>query len=123
MEVPSSTAGPSGPSVSPAPAIAPDPSDREACRFLGQEVLPRLRKDRRTALVKSVRAAADSGELAPLGRLPERSRRELLEAIENRLDAARHGPSPQAVVRLTSVISATPVPDRGAGRRLAAPAR
>ncbi|MCI4339787.1 MAG: hypothetical protein L3J73_00765 [Thermoplasmata archaeon] len=124
MEVPSSSSGPSGsPSSGPAPIAAPDPVEREACRFLAAHVEPFLARDRRSALARTVRAAISEGRLAPLARLPERSRRDLLEAIEERIEASGRSPSPQAVVRLTSVISSTPVPDRGSGRRLAAPAR
>ena len=123
MEVPSSTSGPSGPSVELAPATAPDPVEREACRFLDDHVRPYLPKEKGSVLNRTIRTVVSEGRLAPLARLPERSRRDLLETIERRIESSGRSPSPLAVVRLTSVISSTPVPDRGAGRRLAAPAR
>ncbi len=117
------SAGASGTSSDPGPSPTPDPTEREACRFLADQVLPYLVRDRRSALARTIRTAVAEGRLAPLARLPERARRDLLEAIEGRIELSGRAPSPMAVVRLTSVISSTPVPERGSGRRLAAPAR
>jgi len=102
---------------------APDASEREACEFLSQQVEPYLRRERRTTLVRAVHSAVNLGRLHALAALPERQRRDLLEAIELRVETSRRAPRPRALVRLTSTISSAPAAERGWGRRLAAPAR
>jgi hypothetical protein len=103
--------------------VASDRIEREACQFLDREVAPALTRARRAVLANAVRGAANRGALAPLGRLPERQRRELLQAIEARVESSRGSPSPSALVRLTSVIAASPRVDPPLVRGLASPAR
>jgi hypothetical protein len=110
-------------SSSATPSAHASPADREACRFLAEQVEPYLKRAQRPALAKAVHSAVAAERLEPLGRLAERQRRELLETIEERIESARTGPSPTALVRLTSVISAVALPDQQFGRRVASPAR
>jgi len=123
MEVPASGGGPSEPVPSAPTLPPPDGAEREACRYLSEVVAPYLTRARRPVLLRAVRTAAREGVLRPLSALPERQRRELLETIEERVDRARPKPTPRAIVRLTSVVAAAPVADRGVRRRLAPPAR
>ena len=124
MEVPSSAPSVSSPPVGRSVAESTGSrADQGACRFLTDELAPYLHRSRRTVLARAVRTAAASGTLASLTKLPERQRRELLEILEARLDATRHGPSPTVVVRLTSAIALPPESDHGLGRRVASPAR
>lgn len=71
----------------------------------------------------AVGAAIAQRALEPLAGLPERTRRELLEAIEACVERAPASATPRAVVRLTSVVGAVALPERALGRRLAPPAR
>ena len=108
---------------SPATANVP-PEVREAAKFLLTEIAPPLARHRRVDLVRAIHDRAADGDLARLGRLPERDRRELLEAIEKRLAGRRRTtPSPATIVRLTTAILALPAPDNLLARRLASPAR
>ena len=96
-------------------------TDRAAIAFLRHDVLPILDGSKREALARSVDEVVVGGELESLSRLPERARRELLCVIEELPAGA--GPSPPAMVRLTSVLSG---PVNQAARLyplLAAPAR
>ena len=122
MEVPPSSDVPLEPASSP-PREARDATEREACRFLSQEVVPWLARSRRPILWRAVRSATRDGALGPLGGLAERQRRDLLDVIEQRVDLGRGRASPRAIVRLTSIVGATPTSQRGLVRRLAPPAR
>jgi hypothetical protein len=104
------------------PTVPPDA--REAAKFLLTEIAPPLARRHRPDLVRAIHDRAADGDLARLGQLPERDRRELLEAIEKRLERRRRAiPSPGAVVRLATALLALPTPDSQIARRLASPAR
>lgn len=96
---------------------------RDALALLADEILPSLRRSGVRPLVRAVREAVDAGDPRRLGRLPERQRRDLLEMLERHVAGSRRRVSPRAVVGLTSAITAESLPDPGAGRRLASPAR
>jgi hypothetical protein len=124
MEVPpSSSSFPNdpGPSTLEEPSVRK--TDRDACRYLSEELAPYLRHARRPVLAKAVRGAVEKGTLTPLTKLPERQRRELLEVLEARLETTHRGPSPTVLVRLTSAIASPTEADLGLGRRVASPAR
>jgi hypothetical protein len=110
-------------STSPARPLPPDVAVREACRFLQLQVEPLLERTHEGPLVRVVQDAVRSTDLSILGRLPERQRRRLLGAVEERVDLARPAPSPRALVRLTAALSAGPGPAEGFGRQFAPPAR
>ena len=97
------------------------PEERETIRFLRRELLPSLRRTKRTALLRPVERAVATGSMAALGRLPERTRRDLLEYLETSLPRARR--YPRAVVALTSTVAQLPTPQAGRAHRLAFPAR
>jgi hypothetical protein len=101
----------------------PDATDREALQYLHAEIGPILRRERLQPVLRAVKSAVARGELAPLGRLPERQRRALLSAIERRLAQSRRTPSPKVVVRLAARIATAPAPDGRFGRWMAPPAR
>lgn len=120
---PTDTGSPSGPALPSDPRLPPaDPAEREAVRFLREGLLPALKGPGAPRLARAVRSALDRGALDGLGRLPERDRRDLLEAIEEAPAAARRAASPRAMVRLTSVIAQAPEATQ-AERRVASPAR
>jgi hypothetical protein len=118
MDRPTAPEGAAHPTAGPARA-----ADREAVQFLHKHVAPALRRDHHTALAKAVGSAVADGSLGALASLPERQRRDLLEAIESKIDTGTSSLSPRALVRLTSAIAALPPAERYLGRRLAAPAR
>ncbi len=95
--------------------------EREAIRFLRDELLPRLKRTGNASLVRPVERAVAAGHLETLAHLPEPRRRELLEFLDAGLPAARR--FPRAVVALTSAVAQLPPPGAGTGRRLSSPAR
>ncbi|MCI4344282.1 MAG: hypothetical protein L3J87_01475 [Thermoplasmata archaeon] len=97
--------------------------DRELLAFLEAQIVPALARDRRTRLLGAVQRAIRSHDPERLGALPERLRRELLGAVEIRLNGRHGAPSPGVVVRLVTALSALPSPDAGLGHLLATPAR
>ena len=99
-----------------------DRIDREALELLDRQIAPRLRKDHRH-LEKLVRSVVAHQRLGELTTRPERDRRDLLGILEERVASAHSGASPSAVVRLTTVLSAIPVPDDPLGRWRTSPAR
>lgn len=109
----------------PPPAASPSSAleRRETLALLAEEVLPSLRRSGARPLVKAVREAVDARDPRRLGRLPERQRRDLLEMLERHVARSRKGVSPRAVVGLTGAITSESLPEPGAGRRLAPPAR
>jgi len=129
METPFSDSG--GSSEAPPPSSAPraeavqaPPIDREATEFLESEVLPRLRPAPRRAIRESLACAPVPGSLEPLGALPASQRRALLEAIESRVEARAHPPSPRVLVRLISTVSGAPDPAENLlARQFTSPAR
>jgi hypothetical protein len=109
-------------------AIASEPrserlAEREAVAFLNDTIVPSLRRAGKSPLFRAVRDVTESGEVGELARLTERQRRDLLEIIESGVARARRRASPRALVYLTSMISATPVPEAGLRRRFNSPAR
>jgi hypothetical protein len=96
---------------------------REALALLAHEILPSLRRSGVRPLVRVVHAAVVAEDPGKLGRLPERQRRDLLETLERHVARSRRGVSPRAVVGLTNAITAESLPEPGAGRRWASPAR
>jgi hypothetical protein len=108
METPSS--GPLGsPEGSPSPASPPTKGDTEVVAFLESKLLPELGERVPRPLREALRRAIRERRLTPLERLSGRHRHELLLAIE-RLSETRRRPSPSVLVRLTTVVSATPAP-------------
>ncbi|MCI4370643.1 MAG: hypothetical protein L3J81_04865 [Thermoplasmata archaeon] len=107
----------------PSPPTVPSAVEREAIEYLGREIQPALRGTERRTLARAVRTAVGNGSVTGLARLGERHRRELLDTIEARLAKGRPAPTPRALVRLTSVISAAPNPDGVRSRAVASPAR
>ncbi len=106
METPSSgSAGWPGP-VSSADA-PPDPADREALAYLAAVVVPALGDRASRGVRDALRRAIRDRRLDALERLTGRSRHELLVLIEQ-LSASRRRATPAVLVRLTTVISATP---------------
>ena len=105
-----------------APDLAPDSADREAASYLGNVVLPALGEKAPRALRDAVRRAARDHRLQALDRLSGRHRHELLILIEQ-LAERRPRPSPGVLVRLTSVVSATPSSPDWFGVAAARPAR
>jgi hypothetical protein len=97
-------------SSSESPAVldsAPHRGDAEVVAFLGKELLPALGVKSPRAVREAVRRAIRERRLTPLERLSGRHRHELLLAIEA-LAQTRRRPSPAVLVRLTTVVSATP---------------
>ncbi len=102
---PSGSSGWTGPA--PAPDTPLDPADREALAYVATVVLPAL-GDRSSRTVRdALRRAVRDRRLDALERLTGRSRHELLVLIEQ-LSATRRRTTPAVLVRLTTVISATP---------------
>ena len=110
METPSP--GWATPSEGPsAPESSPESEDLVIVAFLRREVLPALGARAPRPLRDAVRRAIRDRRLAALERLSGRHRHELLVLIE-RLAESKHRPAPSVLVRLTTVVSATPaVPD------------
>lgn len=105
----------------PPTATAASPAQREALRLLAAEIAPALRRAGRRSLATAVARAVAARDVGPLGRLPERSRRELLEFLEGHLPS---GPgTARAVVTLTTVVAPLPSGPAGRGRRLTGPSR
>ncbi|MGC2288690.1 MAG: hypothetical protein WA688_02380 [Thermoplasmata archaeon] len=106
METPSP-----GPSSSFPENSAPDPpperGDRDVVAYLANDLLPALGDRAPRALRDAVRRAIRERHLAPLQRLSGRHRTELLLVIEQTSETRRR-PSPAVMVRLTTVVSATP---------------
>jgi hypothetical protein len=115
-------------SSAPASGISPPSGSIEgpvdaACRFLRDEVVPTLESERHRALQDAVERAVDARRLEPLHELSVHEKRELLELLERRVEAARRAPDPRAIVRLTSVLSTAPALEGPLARSLASPAR
>lgn len=108
--------------ASPTPSV-PSAVEREALDYLGREIQPALRSSEHRVLAKAVRSAVGAGSIAPLGRLGERHRRELLETIESRLSRGRPAPTPRALVRLTAAIAGSTEPLEGRAPPVTLPAR
>ncbi|MGA7845620.1 MAG: hypothetical protein WCB18_00825 [Thermoplasmata archaeon] len=121
METPSS-----GPSVSSEALTShespPERGDRDVVAFLGNELLPALGTRVPRALRDALRRAIREQRLAPLERLNGRHRHELLLAIEQ-IAETRRRPTPAVLVRLTTVVSATPAAPEIVGVSAARPAR
>lgn len=90
--------------------------------FLARGLVPALGSRSSPELRAVVRRALAEGRLAPLERLSGRDRHELLRVIEQ-VSEGRHRPSPAALVRLTTVVSATPALPERAEVSAARPAR
>lgn len=73
--------------------------------------------------MRAVRRTVESNDLTLLSKLPERQRRRLLAEIESRIEGRRTVPSPQALVRLVTVVTMATEPPGAPGRWLAPPAR
>ena len=122
METPPDSLGPFvADPVGGAEEPVPRPADPETLRFLRRSLLPSLRRAGRTTLVRPVERAVASGRVDGLARLPQRTRRELLEYLESGIPLSQR--SPRALVALTSVVAELPARPAGTGRRLASPAR
>jgi len=121
MDTPSSE--PSAPSEGPTNRESPpERGDREVAAFLEGQVLPALGSHAPRALRDAVRHAIREQRLTPLERLSGRYRHELLLAIEQ-IAETRRRPSPAVLVRLTTVVSATPAAPEIVGASVARPAR
>jgi hypothetical protein len=105
------------------PTPSTDATDRDLLAFLEGQLVPALARERRTRLLTAVNRAIRSHDPRRLGSLPERSRRELLSIVENRLGGGRNAPSPGVIVRLVTAVSPVPPTEAGLGRLLATPAR
>lgn len=114
-------AAPTPPSSAAAPSSALE--RRATLALLGEELLPALRRRAARPLVRAVREALETNDPRRLGRLPERQRRDLLEILERLVARSRRGVAPRGVVGLTAAITSDSLPEPGAGRRLAPPAR
>lgn len=121
METPST--GPTGATGGPADAGPPtERGDREVFLFLGGTLLPALGDRPPRAIRDAVRRAVRDRQLGALERLSGRHRQELLLALEQ-LGGTRRRPPPSVMVRLTTVISATPASSEGLGVSATRPAR
>lgn len=96
---------------------------RVTLAYLRRELLPATRRAGVRPLVRAVQQAIDAKDPSLLGRLPERLRRDLLEMTERLVARSRRADSPRAIVGLTAAVTADALPEAGAGRRLAPPAR
>jgi hypothetical protein len=121
METPSSGPSPT-PESDPSAESLPERGDREVVSFLGNELLPALGDRAPRALRDAVRRAIRERRLTPLERLNGRLRHELLLAVEE-LAQTRRPPRPAVLVRLTTVISATPAAPERPGLSAVRPAR
>lgn len=121
METPSPDAGvPS--EAAPTSDNPLEPGDRAVLLFLGRGLLPGLRNRATRAVQDAVRQAISDHRLAPLERLGARHRQELLLALEQ-VSGGRRRPSAAVLVRLTTVISATPRAAEPIGVAASRPAR
>ena len=103
-------------------ATAPDPADRDALAYLESVVVPALGDRSSRAVRDALRRAVRDRRLDALERLTGRSRHELLVVIEQ-LSATRRRTAPAVLVRLTTVISATPAAQDLVAVAAARPAR
>ena len=121
METPPPDSGASG-----GPWTAPEPSgpreDPEVLEFLQSELLPTLRHRTSRAVRDAVRKALREQRLTALERLRGRHRHELLLALED-VVATERRPRPAVLVRLTTVVSATPAAPDLVGAAAVRPAR
>lgn len=121
METPSPDTG--GSLEAPGRSDGPlDPGDREVLLFLGRGLLPALRNRAPRAIRDAVRRAIRDRRLDPLERLGARHRQELLLLLEQ-VSGGRRRSSPAVLVRLTTVISATPAAAEPIGVAAPRPAR
>jgi hypothetical protein len=111
------------PTGSPSAKGPSDLGDRALVDFLEADVLRWVVRARDRRLVAAVRKAIERRDPELLQALPERSRRLLLEILEQRVRSGSETPAPLSVVRLASMVSAAPPPDARWGRLLATPAR
>jgi len=90
--------------------------------FLATVLLPSLGTRSVRALRDAVRRAVKEQTLTPLEHLSGRHRSELLLAIEKAVETRRR-PAPGVLVRLTTVVSATPAAPDLMGAAATRPAR
>jgi len=121
METPGSESGPPT-EVSIPSESAPAREDREVVAFLAAQLLPALGPRSSRTLRDAVRRAIREQRLVPLERLSGRHRTELLLAIEQVVETRRRV-APTVLVRLTTVVSATPTALDLVGASTARPAR
>jgi hypothetical protein len=103
------------------PTVGGSPLDGATWRFLSDELVPSLRRAGRTGLLSRVERAVARRDSRGLARLPERTRRELLEHLEAGIPPSRH--AARAIVRLTSLVAQLPAPPARASWRSLGPAR
>ena len=101
----------------------PSSKERAVVSFVEHGLLPFLRRERQTLLLRTVGAAVSKGKVAPLGRIPERFRAELLEAVERMIDSDRRSVAPNVVVTLVSAVFPIATSDDAFGRWRTSPAR